>query len=53
MNHNLKTLDTHEYLRIVLSSVVDELYAGQMIDDFVLLTEGKHHRVLVDCRPLE
>ena len=54
MNHNLETLDTPEYLRIVLSGVVDELYAGQLMDDFVAaLTEGKHHRILVDSRPLE
>jgi hypothetical protein len=54
MNHNLETPDTPEYLRIVLSGVVDELYAGQLLEDFVAaLTEGKHHRVLVDRRPTE
>ena len=54
MNHNLETPDTPEYLHIVLSGVVDELYAGQLLDNFVAaLTEGKHHRVLVDSRHLE
>ncbi len=54
MNHNLETLDTLEYRRIILSGVVDESNAGQMMDDFVAtLTEGKHHKVLVDSRPTD
>ena len=54
MNHNVETLDTPEYHRIVLSGVVDESNPGQMMDDFVTtLTEGKHHRVLVDSGPTE
>jgi hypothetical protein len=52
MNHNLETLDTPEYHRIVLSGVVDESNPAQMMDDFIAtLTDGKHHRVLVDSRP--
>jgi hypothetical protein len=44
MIHILETLDTPEYLRIVLSGVLDESNAGQMMDDFIAtLTDGKHH----------
>jgi hypothetical protein len=54
MNPNLGTLNTLEYLHIDLSGVVDESNAGQMMDDFVAtLTEGKHHKVLVDSRPTD
>lgn len=54
MNYKLEVIDTPEYLRIVLSGVVDESNARKMMDDFVAaLAESKHHRALVDSRPLQ